>query len=540
MDIRIIPTLKKYLDADIKIVDNTVISAERIYSDVQMFLKLNYSLSHRSDVTFLSVFKEDIQYIAVRFIISASEIDNVTAFVKEIKDLLLLLDFDITGGFDVEFANISFTLYERKLLAKFHTTQTLTPTPATEMPLLPYDPEEHGFFEPFDDPLDDHGVLPVIPTSPFLYPNTIRIMPFLFCPYITLSNEDFTIQNGRKEIYFIHKKAYVNTSNIVFSKNDSTIILCSKDYFSQPSSDNIVQKPSTLYNAEVILSIVCTAVFMLSLVIVLVTYCIFRTLRTLPGLNNMGLSSSLFLAQLFYLLGGVIEITIDWLCKTLGVLLHFSLLTSFFWMLVCTFHMMRTFVFISKLSAPEDTCSKFIKYAAFVTLASAVLVVINIVVSVLDDSTIGYGVDSCYISSKYMIIYTVALPLGIIILSNLVMFVYVIIKVCNLPEVSKNVKHERNNIVIFAKLSTLTGLSWIFAYVYQWTEIKAFSYMFIITNASQGLFIMFSFIVNKRVINMVTSSYKSSSLYRTTNKTGLYSENRESRGRSQHIESNHL
>ena len=546
IDIRIIQTLKEFFYTDIQIEEDMVFSSKTIYTAVQMFIKMNNSLSdwanEKAKQTSQSVFKEHIQYIAVRFIISASEIYNVTSFMTEVNDLLLGQNFDMTGGFHVEFTNISFTLYNMKLLIKVFPIEPPSTIPADELPVLPYNLQEYAFFEPFEDPVDGNAVLPVLPTSLHPYLDTIRIMPFLFCPYITLSNEEFTTQNDRTEIYMylLNKNTYINTTNVVFSQNDSTIILCIRDYFSQPSSKNIVQKSNTLYNAEVILSVVCTTVSMLSLVIVLVTYGIFRSLKTLPGLNNMGLSLSLLLAQLFYLLGGMIEITMDWLCKTLGVVLHFSLLSSFFWMLVCTFHMMRTFVFISKMSAPEDKHSKFIKYTVFVSTASAFLVVVNIVVSVLDDSTIGYGAHTCYISSKHMILYTVALPVGLIILSNLVMFVYVMITVCNLPEVSKSTKHERNNMIIFAKLSTLTGITWVFAYLYQWTEIKAFSYMFIVANASQGLFIMFSFIANKRVSNMISTSYKSSSLYRSTHKSMLYSENRETQGRLQNTELNHL
>ena len=521
-----------------------MVSAKGIYSGVQMFIKMNYSLSdwvdEKAKQTSQSVFKENIQYIAVRFIISVSEIYNVTSFVTEVNDLLLGQNFDMTGGFHVEFTNISFTLYNMKLLIGVPPIESLRTKPAVELPVLPYNLQEYDFFEPFEDPVDGNAVLPVLDISLYPYLDSIRIMPFLFCPYITVSNEEFTIQNDRTEIYLIHKNTYINTTNVVFSQNDSTITLCSRDYFSHPSSKTIVKKSNTLYNAEVLLSIVCTSVSMLSLVIVLVTYGIFRSLKTLPGLNNMGLSMSLLVAQLFYLIGGMVEITVDWLCKTLGVLLHFSLLNSFFWMLVCTFHMMRTFVVISKLTAPGDKHSKFIKYTVFVTTASALLVVVNIVVSVLNDSNIGYGDGTCYISSKYMILYTVALPLGLIILSNLVMFVYVMIKVCTLPEISKSTKHERNNMVIFAKLSTLTGITWVFAYLYQWTEIIAFSYMFIVANASQGLFIMFSFIANKRVSNMINMSYKSSSLYRSTHKSRLYSENRETQGRLQNTELNHL
>ena len=546
IDIRIIENLKKYLETDIQIGNDLDFLADQVYTDVQMFVKMNDSLSEWLDELATreqsSIYKEHVQYIAVRFIISASEVYNVTAFMTEVKEHLLAQNFDITGGFHVEFANISFLLYNEKLLTLHSSSTTTSTSPPADVPILPYEPQEYGFFDPFDDPVDNHAILPIEPYYPFPYPNAIRVMPFLFCPYIILSEEEFTIQAGRNEVYLIDKQSYINTTTVVFSENDSTISLCIRNYFSPTANKNIGKKSSlhVEYDTEVILSIVCTSVSMLCLVIVLVTYSIFSSLRTLPGLNNMGLSLSLLLAQLLYLLGGVIEITADWLCKTLGILLHFSLLNSYFWMLVCTFHMMRTFVFISKLTAPENKISKFVKYTVFVILASALLVVVNIVISVLDKSTIGYGSVTCYISSRHMILYTVAIPLGVIVLSNLIMFVYVMIKVCTLPEVSKSTNNDRNNMVIFAKLSTLTGITWLFAYLYQWTELKAFSYMFILANALQGLFIMFSFIANRRVFNMITTSYRSSSLYQTTQRSKLSSRNGDTQGKLPSIESNHM
>ena len=168
----------------------------------------------------------------------------------------------------------------------------------------------------------------------------------------------------------------------------------------------------------------------------------------------------------------------------------------------------------------ENVRSMFVKYEVFVLISSAGLVCINIIVSIVSDNpSSGYGGQPCYITSRHMIMYTVAIPLGVIILNNFTMFLYVIIKVSRLPEVKKNTKHERRNIIIFVKLSTLTGLTWIFAYIYQWTGVKAFVYLFIVANASQGLFIMISFIINRRVFDLVMNSRKNKSLYSRSNNT---------------------
>ena len=525
IDVRIIPTLERVVYDDVDRIVFHLISMELLSSPsfIQIFIKLNETLAthqKQSNLTDDSTYKEKIKYIAIRILIPISmrELQSSKLLIEEITSNIYSLNLDITGGWNTEFADISFDLFESNLQSS---------TTTEDSTWWPYDYSQYRLQTPFTDPSDSLGVLPV--SARYLTDSIkpVRLLPFLFCPLATLSEDEFSIQEGRKSVYLKHKNVDVNTSQVIFSNNDSTIMLCSDDYFSKVH--NLSSKASTqhtTYNTEVIVSIVCTAISLLSLLIVFLTYSIFKILRTLPGLNNMGLVMSLFFAQLFYLLGGVVEIQREWLCEVLGLLLHLCLVASFFWMAVCTFHMMKVFAFLSTRTSPENVLSRFIKYSVFVIISSAILVIVNVVTSILDDSSIGYGGQSCYITRKHMVLYTVAIPLGIVIICNLVMFLYVIIKVCRLPEVKKNTKHERQNIIIFAKLSTLTGLTWIFAYIYQWTNITLFAYLFIIANASQGLFIMFAFVINKRVYSMFNASYVSSHWYQMSNKTRTDSENR--------------
>lgn len=48
-------------------------------------------------------------------------------------------------------------------------------------------------------------------------------------------------------------------------------------------------------------------------------------------------------------------------------------------------------------------------------------------------------------------------------------------------------------LIIYIKITCITGITWIFGFVYQWTLIDVLSYIFIILNASQGMFIFLSF-----------------------------------------------
>ncbi|WAQ97231.1 hypothetical protein MAR_029921 [Mya arenaria] len=77
------------------------------------------------------------------------------------------------------------------------------------------------------------------------------------------------------------------------------------------------------------------------------------------------------------------------------------------------------------------------------------------------------------------------------------------IRIKRSPSVQKNVKNERSDLEIFVKLSPITGMTWIFGLINSFTQISFFSYLFIVLNASQGVFLFFAFICNRRVYSML-------------------------------------
>ncbi|KAH3755332.1 hypothetical protein DPMN_190023 [Dreissena polymorpha] len=112
----------------------------------------------------------------------------------------------------------------------------------------------------------------------------------------------------------------------------------------------------------------------------------------------------------------------------------------------------------------------------------------------LTENTLGYGGRPCYLTNPRSILFFVAIPLSVVMVVNLVMYISVIVKIMRLPEIGEGKSRERNNLKIFVKLSTITGLTWIFGIVYVLTDVGLFGFLFILFNASQGVFIMFSFV----------------------------------------------
>lgn len=95
-----------------------------------------------------------------------------------------------------------------------------------------------------------------------------------------------------------------------------------------------------------IAGLACSALSMLAMVLVLVTYSIFRKLRTLPGIYLMNLTTAVMLAQLTFMLNLLIPFNVEdenQGCFIMAVLTHYCTLCSFMWMNVMAYNSYRSF-----------------------------------------------------------------------------------------------------------------------------------------------------------------------------------------------------
>ena len=254
-----------------------------------------------------------------------------------------------------------------------------------------------------------------------------------------------------------------------------------------------------------VLGIVCTVLSLVFASVTVTVYILLRELRTQPGINNMGLCISLIIGQLLQLvvgLNGAKSITV---CKVIGVFVHFSWLNVVMWLNVCSLHMFRSF---NSMYAPTAMYS--LKQTAIYVLyclgLSVIPVLINMIVNISSD--LGYSGDTCYISRPHMVGYTFALPVAIVIVVNVGLFLNVLHILSNRPAVESSNKKEPNNLKIYTKLSTLTGVTWIFGFIFQFTKLVLFDYLFIVLSGGQGCFVFFAFIGNRRVLEMMRQKFQ--------------------------------
>ena len=342
--------------------------------------------------------------------------------------------------------------------------------------------------------------------------SAFSIQPNPFCLRTELHSKEFEIDVVNRRMTRAHDddllsetQHYITFSMLLTTESDESVVVCADEYFSQLHVFEMDDQSD--YELEV-LSLISFSCSSLSLAVTFVIYCILPELRTLPGLNTMSLVLHLFFEHTFMIVAETADVRVSWLCSAVGVIIHYNLLAGFFWMFVCTLHMLKVFVKIYEKTPSTHTRSIFIKYLVFTESMSAILVACNIVFAIvlLDHSAeFGYGGQLCFLSHHLLIYCFMFAPLFLVLLANIGMFAYVMWRVFHLPDMTDCSNKDRNIVIIFLKLSSLTGITWILGF---FSYSRLIRYAFVIFIAGQGIFIMTSFVMNRRVLNMLRSRFR--------------------------------
>ena len=342
------------------------------------------------------------------------------------------------------------------------------------------------------------------------YSECTAVKKLFSCTFVEIGLDelDFAIEND--VLYF--EKANDNNSN--FSKwqydiHENKVHMCLEDFRHLYESVGYSNHRRTFraddtVSSEELVSFICICFSLVSLLVTMATYIIYRELQSQPGINNVILCASLFLAQAVYQFGTGQRSLSNLACTIVGAISHFLWLCVAFAMNVCSVHMFTIFKKNIQLSSNVDWILT-IKYILYIVCGSLFFVCVSLVGSLLstngEDS--GYGGVICYLSSYVMHLVTFICPLAVIITSNGFLFGYVVFKLAKINKFSNSkFNMERNYFGVYVRLSTLTGLTWLVGFLQLFLESDILKYCFIVLNASQGVFIMAAFIINKRVYSL--------------------------------------
>ncbi|KAH9504886.1 hypothetical protein Btru_060914 [Bulinus truncatus] len=292
-----------------------------------------------------------------------------------------------------------------------------------------------------------------------------------------------------------------------FNDTDDTILVCAKTLDEAISSRAIPLRADTttlLSRVETILTIVSLSVSFVCLFITLTTYCAIPALRSMPGKNNMILVTSLIVAQ-FMLIAADFPEPDTLVCTVVGVVLHYSWLSTIIWMSACSFHMFHVFVIHQATpSNGRSHWSYLVRYLAVTHSVSAVIVLAVVIPSLYWSSgkTPGYGIHVCYLDTTLLVALGFVLPLSVVVVTNVGFFGVTVYTISRLENVKKHTKREQKNVHVYLRLSALTGISWALALIAEIPGVEFLRCVSIIVNGSQGLLIFLSYICNQRALTL--------------------------------------
>ncbi|XP_070188693.1 G-protein coupled receptor Mth2-like [Littorina saxatilis] len=253
---------------------------------------------------------------------------------------------------------------------------------------------------------------------------------------------------------------------------------------------------------------------MLCLLLTLAVYCLLPSLRTQPGLNTMCTCTALLLAQLSLLVAVHAQGTISrpW-CQVLGAVVHAAWLQVFCWTSICSVHMFRAFSAKTyghgSLSSTSRRCSW--QTACNIGISVLVPVFITGVVALArfvttNGRNVGYSAVSCYLESTVLVGVSMVLPASLLQLFNLTLFVLTVRRiheVMRLNPRSEDQQESQRHVHVCARLSLLTGITWLIAFVAEGLNVDWLQFVSILANGGQGVMILLSYAATRRIVAMV-------------------------------------
>ncbi|XP_033737301.1 adhesion G protein-coupled receptor L4-like [Pecten maximus] len=357
----------------------------------------------------------------------------------------------------------------------------------------------------------------------------LRVTELIYCRRVFLPSKEYSVTFNEGSICLEMISLFL--TNGTYKQKQNGLEMCADLYFAHvqklsrdsPKTEVCDSIHVSTWNALGLMSLIPATMSIISLILTILTYGLFESLRTTPGKNNMFLSINILVTQCLFQFGsGQRSLGVG--CVVIGVLMHYFWLSAVVWTNICSFHMFRVFSSLKAktMSSLRDEKKHMVTYIMYSVLTPLVVVAVNILVNLVtsDWSDIGYGGCVCYISSKHMIIYTFAIPLFVILLLNIIYFVIVVMAIRRSQHSKLSSNKDNVSIFVYVKLSCVTGASWIFGFLYIWKRYDVFCYLFVILTAGQGIFIFLSFICSKRVLKMYSKLMRCPSSNRNTSSSG--------------------
>ena len=338
--------------------------------------------------------------------------------------------------------------------------------------------------------------------EPYRNFRTVSASKLLLCEQLELDKEEFSIKLFKMEatVSAINKVLIFNQFYLMPKGVTRVCIDDLKELVDNPSKGIHVHP---LKDALGIVTLVCTCLSLVCLLLTFCIYCLCSKLRTIPGCNNMCLIVSLFIAQASFQFGNnSFDNTMP--CYIIGMITHVAWLSLFCWMNVCSFHMFRTFSFHNVV--PNQSTNKLatmVRYSTYAFGLPIIVVGANAIITgyITGWISFGYGHVKCFVDDFVSFSVTFLAPVCLICLLNLIFFSITAYKIKQTPRVQSS--QDKRHFDVYIRLFVITGVTWIFVIVESFLPISSLSFVTTVLNGCQGVYLFVSYVSNERAWKLI-------------------------------------
>ncbi|XP_041477825.1 uncharacterized protein LOC121425722 [Lytechinus variegatus] len=323
------------------------------------------------------------------------------------------------------------------------------------------------------------------------------------CAMITLEVDDFVILKNGSVLY--------KPLGMVFDQDDYKLVnndsiqVCS--FLDSTGNTTREYYLITFSKGQSITSFIGCLLSIACLVFTLVTYVKFASLRkSICSQLVMSTCVSLTLAQLMLLFSGMAKSN-PISCTCFAVFGHYLWLVVFTHSMALAFDLYRRFGLTQKVKKTSEGQRLLVVFLVFAWGSPLLIVIPCVIVHLckLPHVALTYGtIKSCWVGNGFMNLYVFGVPMALSLILNGILFALVVVglrKRTNQTTKRKSSKLTTEG-VVYLKMSTLLGFTWIFGFIAAFANVTALLYIFIILNSLQGVYIFIAFICNKRVFKM--------------------------------------
>ena len=322
----------------------------------------------------------------------------------------------------------------------------------------------------------------------------------------------------------------VTATNMILHESDyivsnGTVLRCNE--FDQTFNRTVTVAKTWSYDKVFVIP--GSGILLLACISLLITYVLFKELRTLPGKCIMSYAAAVAMSQIFFMFGSGLTKN-STVCTAMGFCLHFFILSQFTWSSVLATDLCRTFVLMQRvLSSQRDSQSRtFLIYNSYAWGVPFVTCLIAVILDQHSNVNIDYASDRiCWLQPGMALLAAFGVPVAVILVYNLLAFMTLCVSIyrasktgavaCSeMTEKHKTLSRIQHELKIFLGAFSLLGLNWIPAFLRVIEELEWLWYVFMVATILQGILLFVVFVLNQKVRRLYANVCKKKSKQQTS------------------------